>query len=160
MGQSSAIRVLEQSPARLVLYEPPYWPFAFGFLAAGVLIAGLLFLLFWKLDARPAARFTGCVLALPFLFFGIQAVSSKTIVELSARDRTLTIEKTKFFLESAPRVIEFDQVLRVVELQARRSYAVGLVLRSGETIPLTRYGDQPGKPLMIAAMDQFLAKTR
>ncbi len=159
VGQSS-IRVLEQSPERLVLYQPPYWIFGIGFVVAGILIAGLLFAFLSAQGVRTAVRFVGFVLALPFLYFGISALTAQTFVELSARDRTLKIQKVRLFQAAKPRVIGFDEILRVVELQARRSYAVGVVLRTGETVDITGYGDQPGKPLMIAAIDEFLARAR
>ena len=160
MGQSSAIRVLEQSPERLLLYEPPYWTFGIAFVVAGFLIASLLFLFFWKLQVRMPARFLGCVLALPFLFFGLKALTSQTFVEMSARDRTLKIQHMRFFQSTSPRVIPLDEIIRAVEVHARRSYAVGLLLRSGQTVAISSYGDQPGKPLMMEAINEFLSRTR
>jgi hypothetical protein len=160
MPESSAIRVLEQSPGRLVFYEPPYWPFAIGFVAAGVLIAALLFLFMWSLQVRTGVRFIGCILALPFLFFGIKAWTSHSLVEFSAADGAVAIRQTQFLIAGSPRTIPLADVVRAVELHARRSFAVGLLLRTGENVPITGYGDQGGKPLMIQSINQFLQATR
>jgi len=158
--QASSIRVLQQSPGHLLLYEPPYWAFAIAFLAVGLVIALGLFLFMWSLHVRTAMRWSGCVLALPFLFFGLKALTSRTLVELSAQDRTVRIQHAQFFVSGAPRNIPLDDVVRAIELHARRSYAAALLLRSGEHVLLTGYGDQLGKPGMIAAINEFLATQR
>src|SRR5262249_46193024 len=121
MPQSSAIRVLEQSPGRLVFYEPPYWTFALGFIAAGVLIAAILFIFMRSLHVRTPVRFIGCILALPFLFFGVKALTSQSWVELSAANQTVTIRQTQFLYAGTPRVIPLNHLVRAVEIHARRS---------------------------------------
>jgi len=158
--QASTIRVIEQSPGHLVLYEPPYWPFAIAFLAAALVIAVGLYLFMWSMNVRTAMRFAGCVLALPFLFFGLKALTSRTLVELSMQDRTVRLQHAQFFISSAPRIIPLDDVVRAVEVHARRSYAAALLLRSGEHVLLTGYGDQLGKPGIIAAINEFLSMPR
>ena len=160
MGPSSAIQVLEQSPERLLLYEPPYMPFAVGFLALGVFIIVLFFLFMWGVGVRGPMRFSGCLLALPFLFFGLKALTSHGTVEFSAATSTVTIRHTEFFQSTTPRVIPLNNVVQGIEMRARRSYAVGLLLRSGERVTVTAYGDQAGKPGMLDAINRFLMAAR
>ena len=76
------------------------------------------------------------------------------------QDRTVRVQHAQFFVSSASRIIPLDDVVRAVEVHARRSYAAALLLRSGEHVLLTGYGDQLGKPGMIAAINEFLAMPR
>ncbi|MGO9240763.1 MAG: hypothetical protein ACLQBJ_08125 [Bryobacteraceae bacterium] len=156
MAQASAIRVIEQARDRLVIYQPPYWPFAIGFLIAAVVIAVFVFGFLTLLSVRLPLRFAGLILALPFLFFSAKAALQQMFVQVSVPDRTLTIRHVGMFGTDA-RVLPLDEVDGVVQLRARRSTAVGLRLRSGETINLTGFTDQAGKDGMLLSLQLFLA---
>ena len=159
MAQASTIRVIEQTRDRLLIYQPPYWPFAIGFLVAAAVIAVFFFFFLGFLSVRPPIRFAGFVLALPFLFFGVKAALSQMFVEVSLPERTLSIRRAGLF-GSELRTIRLDEVDGVVELRARRSTAVGLRLRSGETINLSGFTDQSGKNEMFVSLELFLASAQ
>jgi len=159
MAQASTIRVIEQTRDRLLIYQPPYWPFAIGFLVAAAVIAVFFFFFLGFLSVRPPIRFAGFVLALPFLFFGVKAALSQMFVEVSLPERTLFIRRAGLF-GSELRTIRLDEVDGVVELRARRSTAVGLRLRSGETINLSGFTDQSGKNEMFVSLELFLASAQ
>jgi hypothetical protein len=159
MDLSSAIRIIEQTHDRLVIYQPPYWPFALGFLAGGVVLAVGLFVFFTLLSVKLPVRFAGFVLAIPFLVVGASAAASEVQVQASLPDRTVSIRRRGLF-GSDTRTIRLDDVDAAVDLQARRSTAVGLRLRSGETINLTGFTDQSGKSAMLGSLQLFLASAR
>ncbi len=79
MAQCWAIRVIEQTHDRILIYQPPYWPFAIGFLAVAAVIAVSVFLFLGLLSVKWPLRFAGFILALPFLFFGVQAAVSRNV---------------------------------------------------------------------------------
>ena len=159
MAQAAAIRVIEQSHDRLLIYQPPYWPFAIGFfIAAGVIAVGF-FWFFSFLSARPSIRFAGFVLALPFLFVGIKTALSQQYVDVSVPENTLTIRRLGMFGTDV-RAIPLDDVAGVVQLRGRRATAVGIQLRSGKTVDLSGFTDQRGKNEMSVALEMFLATNR
>jgi hypothetical protein len=111
------------------------------------------------LSVRMPFRFVGCVLALPFLLFGLKAAVSQMFVRASRPEHSLTIRHAGLF-GSHERVIRLDDIEAVVQLQARRSTGVGLRLGSGELVNLTGFTDQAGKSEMFAALELFLANER
>lgn len=159
MAQCWAIRVIEQTHDRILIYQPPYWPFAIGFLAVAAVIAVSVFLFLGLLSVKWPLRFAGFILALPFLFFGVQAAVSQMFVQGSLLDNTLSIRRSGLF-GSDVRTIKLDEIREVVQLRSRKSTAVGLRLRSGETVNLCGFTDQNGKNDMFVSLELFLASAR
>jgi hypothetical protein len=159
MAQASTIRVIEQTHDGILIYQPPYWPFAIGFLIAAAVIAVFFFFFLGMVSVRPPLRFAGFVLALPFLFFGVKAALSQMFVQVSLPDHTLSIRRAGMFGPTV-RTIRLDDVVGVVELRARRTTGVGLQLRSGETINLTGFTDQAGKSEMLISLEMSLVNAR
>jgi len=159
MVRDSAIRVVEQTHDGILIYQPPYWPFAIGFLAAAAVIVVVVFLFLGLLHVRWPLRFSVFMLALPFLFIGVKAAVSQMFVQVSLPDNTLSIRRTGLFGPDV-RTIQLDDIDGVVQLRARKSTAVGLRLRSGETVNLCGFTDQSGKNDMFVSLELFLANAR
>ncbi len=80
-------------------------------------------------------------------------------VQGSLLDNTLSIRRSGLF-GSDVRTIKLDEIREVVQLRSRKSTAVGLRLRSGETVNLCGFTDQNGKNDMFVSLELFLASAR
>ena len=118
MAQASTIRVIEQTHDGILIYQPPYWPFAIGFLIAAAVIAVFFFFFLGMVSVRPPLRFAGFVLALPFLFFGVKAALSQMFVQVSLPDHTLSIPVSYTHLFAPPPASELNPTVNAALSQA------------------------------------------
>src|SRR5438094_7632681 len=97
MLPSSAIRVVESTPSRLVIIDPPFYTLGIGFLICSIVAAAI-----WL---RPGSspdqrRFSWwAVVAIgPILLSGIGLLTSTTRIILSAHEGTVKIDRRYFGL--------------------------------------------------------------
>lgn len=158
MLPSSAIRIIESTPSRLVVWDPPYYGLGIGLLVVAVIGAAL-----WLVPRSQGGerRFSWwlVVVIAPFVLGGLGLLTSHTQVVLSSADNTAKIESRYFLFFHSDRVFPLDQLQRVSVETSEGYRSLAFVLRSGQTFTLGGFMDRPGYYEAEASINNFLASS-
>lgn len=152
---ASAIRVIEQTPARLVVLEPPY---TVGYVLA---VGGILWLLIaWFILSGPRAR-AWAYLALmgPGLLLALAgfATATWTRTVTFSRPSGQILTQSRVFgisLGASSRPLSEAVYADVVQIDVTRN--IMLHLHSGSAVPLFTNSDRHGQYEAAHAINQFL----
>jgi hypothetical protein len=156
------LRILLQSPEKLVLRLEPLLAWAMVVLFGGL----ALFLLLLALR-NPSPFLWYAALASLAIGFGVLALMRFVTLSLSRPDQTLRISRRGIF-GGSERVLKFSEIAEVVLEEARTKfepddrpnpiYRVVFVLHGGERLPLTPYLDaeKKSKSKAVALTREFI----
>jgi len=158
MIPSSAIQVVEQTPTRLVILDPPYY-----------LVGGLILLVGLVGALQFGRAFTGgkqvlvspwltLLLVSPFVLVGLGLLTSRTVVTLSRDLGNATVDRRIFGLPWLKKEVPLAD-LRNAEIQRghRQTKRLALVLRNGSKIGLGAFTNVGGgQEQAAAAINAFL----
>lgn len=156
MIPSSAIQVIERTPDRLVVLDPPYYLVALLVLLISLGTA----LQFVRVMAGQVTRVSrmGLLLTVPFLLAGLGLLTSRTRVTFSRQAGIVTVERKRCGILLPRKEILLSDVRRAqVQIGARRTQCLILVFRSGSTMELTNFGTQGGRTEAANAINAFLS---
>ncbi len=155
MLSSSAIRILENTPARLVAYDPPYQVFGWLFIFCGCFIAALM--VFVTVKAHPGKIILiGYLGALAFGLIGLGALTNDSTVTLSRQTGTLLVESRFYGTHRSGTSIPLTEIQSAVVRSVKNLNRVVLILKSGPEIPLTSATDRNGYAALADAINWFL----
>jgi len=156
MLSSSALRILENTPARLVAYDPPYQAFGWLFLFFGCCLAMLM--VFVMIKTHPGKiLFIGYLPALIFGVIGLGALLNDSTITLSRQSRSLVIENRFYGMRSSRAPIALTDIQSAAVRSVKNLNRVVVILKSGEEIPLTSATDRDGYGILAQDINRFLA---
>jgi hypothetical protein len=152
---ASAIRIIEQTPGRLVILEPPY---TVGYVLA---VGGILWLLVaWFFLSGPRARAIAYIALLgPGILLALAGFATATwtrAVTFSRPDNQI-LTQTRVFginLAASARPLSDAAYADVVQVDVTRN--ILLHLHSGSAVPLFTNSDRHGQHEAAQAINQFL----
>jgi hypothetical protein len=156
MLPSSAIQVVERTPWRLVVVDPPYYLLGLGFLALCAVSLPVALVVGVKYDVIKKVVVWWAITSLPFLIAGVVFSTGKTIVTFSRENGTLTIARSYIGISLRSRQFPLDQPVKAVVETARAGRSLILLTRAGPPITLTTVTDRGGYYEAADAINEFL----
>jgi hypothetical protein len=155
MFPSSAIRVVESSPSRLVIFDPPYYGLGLGLLLVAAISAGLWFLTRSNAGAKGFPWWIPLLVS-PFLLGGIGLMTSTTRLVLSAGAGTVKLSSCYFVFVCSNQEFRLGdlQGVRVETSEGFRSLV--FLLKSGETFSMGGFSSRAGYYEAEGAINEFL----
>jgi hypothetical protein len=155
MIRSSAIQILENSPARLVVYDPPYEVFGWFFIGAGLFVALIAIIVVLRSSSKAARWFF--LGAVPFILFGIAALSMDSFITFSYESGLMSLQKRLFGRSMSQQTFPLDSVVSAIVKSNKDTSQIVLLLKSGEEFRLTSGTDRDGYFAATEAMNVFLS---
>jgi hypothetical protein len=158
MIHSSAIEILENTPARLVVYDPPYDIFGWLFIGFGVLLIVIVsFVVLKRSNTTARWSFLGAV---PFILIGIAALSTDSFITLSYESGLVSLQKRLFRCPMSPQTFPLDSVVSAFVKYNKNTSQIVLLLKSGEEFRLTSGTDRDGYFAATEAINAFLSSRK
>ena len=157
MLPSSAIRIVESSPSRLVIFDPPYYSLGLALLLGAAFGAALWFLPRSHSNGKGFSWWIPLLVS-PFLLGGIGLLTSATRVVLSADEGTVRISSCYFLFYCGNQEFGFGD-LQGVRVETSEGYrSLVFLTKSGETFSLGGFSSRAGYYEAEAAINAFLSK--
>jgi hypothetical protein len=159
MIPSSAIQVVENTHARVVVLEPPYYSFGalLLFFALGMLVLGTVLLSRRNMAIIVYTFFlTGTLLGL----FGAYLATKKTTFTLSRDDGLLRVQTCAWGIRRSERVVSLDDIRRVTVETYKYTHVLTVVLNSGESFGVGDGSNRQGYYGAADIMNDFLGAPR
>jgi hypothetical protein len=154
---SSAIRIIERTPSRLVILDPPSYVFGSVFLAIGIVF--VLFALPFGRGTDGPAKFNwlAALMAAPFLLVGLINLTGQTTTTLSRETGNMMVDARYIGLRFSNANVPLTSVRQAtVESGGRGSRRLVAVLENGHVILLTGNTDRQGHYEAAIAINEFL----
>ncbi len=157
MSWTGSIQILENSPSRLQVVDPPYY-FAgamFVLVALGICAMSLI-----RDDSTtPPSRvgWPAFLIAVPFLVVAAAMLGSQTAITLDRSSNLLDIQIRKFFLPTQHRAEPLAHLRRAEVASYEGTQTLILLFASGSKLPLGSYTDRGGYPAAAEAINNFLS---
>lgn len=158
MLPTSALHVLERTPSRLVVINPPYYWIGLIFFLVG------LFLTFGMFAKGPGGARTGVnwvalIFATPFLLFGLAQLTGGTVATFSRESNSMMVAKRYFGISRKLTEVPLPSVRRaVVEGGGRRTQRLVIIVGTGNPVALGGYTTQAGYYEVADAINGFLSQ--
>ncbi len=151
----SPIQIIERTPARLVVVDPPYSLAGMVIVVVALAIAGLYWL---KSESDPEGRvgWPALLVAIPFFFMGLLLLTNKTVAILSRATNTLTVQHYYLGRPWRERVIPLSELGGADVASDQQTRGLALVLKSGESIWMGSFTDRKGYYAAADAINAFL----
>jgi hypothetical protein len=157
MIPSSAIQVVEHTPSRLAILDPPYYLIGWCFLVVGVSVAIFVLLRGGRSGWIENSRWTSSLLGVPFLLIGFGFLTSKTTAVFSRESQMMTINSSRFGISHKVEV-PLSSIRSANVVTGSNTRRLIVVLDSGTTINLTGLTDKQGQYPAMNAINDFLGQ--
>jgi hypothetical protein len=151
-----AIQVLEHTPSRVVILDPPYYSLAIIVLAFAACAGAVAAFLYLRQMVVPSA-----LLLLIFLVlagFGSFLMTRKRLISLDRSNGLLKIEKTTWGVSSVQATLPLDQIQKAIVENVRYTHSLVVVVKSGEAFALGGSSDRQGYFGAVDAINDFLGR--
>jgi hypothetical protein len=155
MFPSESIRVLENTPSRVVILDPPNYSFGAYMLFLGLCGAGIAIFLFYRRSLIPLGYMLVLVAGL-LGAFGIYLLTNQRLITLSRPDGTLKLEKSAWGLTHVQATISFNTVQRATVETVKYSRMLVVIMKSGESFALGDGSNRDGYYKAENAINDFL----
>lgn len=153
MPPFSAIRVIESTPSRLIVSDPPSYLVGVILLLVVILIATLLF--------RQRGQSSGVVLwivLIPLLIGSLNALTSHAELDFSREKNTLTVKQWRFGVAREIAVVPMDTVRNATVETSRGARRLIVVLNSGRVLTPSSGNVRAGYYEAANAINDFLGR--
>lgn len=157
MFTSSAIEVIERTPWRLVILDPPYYLLGAGLIATSLVALPFLWFLGSRYGVLSKALLWWVVVSIPFVAAGLALCTGRTVVTFSRETSRVSIERRYVGFAVRSRGYPLDHIARAAVETARAGRSLILLTRAGSPIVLTSITDRGGYYEAAQAINQFLA---
>jgi len=150
------IQVIESTPTRLVLVDPPFYLAggAFTLIALAVAATGL-----WTdYDRMPPERigWPALVLAVPFALIAAALMAGSTKLTLSRDNMRFQLTRTYFGIYRKETVLPLEELQSASVVSTEGTRQLQLHLRNGRTMTMGAFTDRKGYVDSAMAIDAFL----
>lgn len=157
MLPSSAIQVVENSRARLIVWNPPYYSLGAAFVVLGLVTFVVLLLVGRSQPARRSLRLGPLVLMTgPFVAVGFGLLTSQTVVTFSRDADEVSVQDRFFGVSSGTVKVPLGDVRFATVETSRGSRKLVLVCQSGRAIGIGVFSSQGGQYAAANAINDFL----
>jgi hypothetical protein len=155
MFPSEAIQVLERSPSRVVILEPPYYSMGIWLFFLALLFGAAAAFLFYK-GFLPALGIMFGLVVLGLGVFGTYLMTSKRLITVSRADGLLEVRTSSFGRTRVEGTLALDQVRKVVVENNRYANSLVVVKKSGEALSLDNGTNREGYYGAAEAINELL----
>jgi hypothetical protein len=138
-----AIQVVERSPLRVVIIDPPYYSAGAWILFFAVCV-GLAASFLWYRGYLPPLAGMLLLVFLGLSVFGLYLMTSKRVISLSRTDGILRIEKGAFGMSHPEAAVPLDQIQKAIVENVRFAHSLVVVMKSGQAFSLGGSSDRQG----------------
>lgn len=156
MLPSSALRVVDQSPSKLVIVDPPNYLVGLLLGFAAVLMLAVAIFLFRYHDARRIGAYLGIVLSLLFLFIAAWSGTGETTVTLSRDSGVLEVQPTSLGSPDQATQIPLSKIKRANVEALTSTRRLVLILDASEPVTLVDASGRDGYYQAADAINNFL----
>jgi hypothetical protein len=152
----SPIRIVEKTPSRLVIVDPPFY-LAGGMFA--LVSVGMAALSLWKdSDVTPVEQigWPALILALPFLVITAALLGGSTRLVLSRETRLFAMDKRYFWFFAKRMVMPLDELRSASVVNSDWTRQLQLQLSSGAVVTTGSLSDRRGYTDAANAINEFL----
>lgn len=158
MLPSSALHVVERTPTKLIVMNPPYYWIGLIFLLIGLFLTLGMFAK-GPAGTRAGLNWVALIFAVPFLLFGLAQLTGGTIATFSRERNNLIVVKRYFGISRKLTEVPLPSVRRaVVEGGGRRTQRLVIIAGSGNPVALGGYTTQAGYYEVADAINGFLSQ--
>jgi hypothetical protein len=156
MFPSSALRVVENTPNRLVIVNPPSYLVGTLFLLVALFLLTATIFGVKNLSLVRRAALCG-LLVLPFLLVAVAQLGSGSVAIFDGESRTVTVRTRVMGYPLRSAVVPLADLQRPVVESGRGTRRLVLLLRGGSIVPIgLGHSSQSGQYEAAAAISQFL----
>lgn len=156
MLPNSAIQVLEQSPSRLVVIDPPYYSLGIGFLIVAVITLSVT-AIHRSMTGRPlSTAWLGMILTALPLLIGLGLMTSRSIITLDRPTDTLTFDGRWIGLYHERATYPLSSILNATVETSSASARLVIVFQSGDALALSSFTGRRGQYTGANAINSFL----
>jgi hypothetical protein len=152
----SPVQVVEQTPSRLVVVDPPYYLAGICLTAASLLLAAFLWMQVDDADPQGRIGWPALVMAAPFLLIGLLLLTNVTTATLSRASNTLRIDRSYLGMVLRRREFPLSEVRCASVGTDQQTRRLAFVLVSGEEVWLGSFTDRKGYYAAADAINAFL----
>jgi hypothetical protein len=156
MLPSSALKVVDQSPAKLVIVDPPNYLVGFILGVVAVLILAVAIFLFRYHDARRIGAYFGIALSLLFLFIAAWSGTGETTLTLSRDTGILEVQPTSLGSADHATQIPLSKIKRANVETLPSTRRLVLILDAAEPVTLVDASGRDGYYQAADAINNFL----
>lgn len=155
MFPSESIQVLENTPSRVVILDPPNYSFGAYMVFLAVCGLAVAVFLFYRRSLLPLGWMLTLVAAL-LGTFGIYLLTNQRLITLSRAEGTLKIRKSAWGISRVQAEIPFNTVQRAAVETVKYSRILIVVMKSGESFALGDGSNRDGYYGAENAINNFL----
>lgn len=157
MFPSSALHVVERTPSRLVILNPPYYWVGGIFLVVGLFIVAAVLVPQKGPDLGSSTKLIGVLFAVPFLAVAAWLLTNRTTVTFSRDTGAMTVDHARFGFHHSRLQIPIEDVDKAsVAPMHAGSWRLEVMLRSGEPVMIGGQTTQKGYFDTAKAINDFL----
>ena len=155
MFPSESIQVLENTPSRVVILDPPNYAFGTYMLVLGACGAAIAIFLLYRRSLLPLGWM---LMLIGFLLgvFGFYLLTNKRVITLSRSEGTLKIEKSAWGATRLQAMVPLNTIQRATVETVKYSRILMVVMRSGESYALGDGSNRQGYYGAENAINGFL----
>jgi len=155
MFPPEAIRVVVNTPSKVVIVDPPYYSFGTWMLFLGLcaLLAGAFLI---ARSSVPAAGYLFLLVTLGLGLFGSYLITSKTTITLTRDDGWLKSRKEFWGMKRPETGVHIADVQRVTVETMKYSHRLVLIMKSGDTFGVEEGSNRQGYYGAAEAINGFL----
>lgn len=157
MIPSSAIRVVESSSSKLVIFDPPYYAFAVQlFIMCAISAVG--YFIFTRTQLYQEMRYKWFPLAIigGFVLLALGMASSRAYITLSRETGKMTIRRWICGIPRGQSEIDLAKIRRASVENSQGARVITVVLTDGSAIQLGSFTDQGGQFGAADAINHFI----
>jgi len=157
MFPSSAVRVIESSSSKLVIFDPPYYTFAIQlFIMCAISAVG--YFVFTRTQIYQEMRYKWWLPLLigAFAALALGMISSRSYITLSRDTGKMTIRRWVCGIPMRESEISLSRVRRAAVENFSGARIITVVLTDGTAIQLGNFTDQGGQFGAVDAINQFI----
>lgn len=151
MFASSVMRVVQSTPTRLVIVDPPYYLGGGILMLIGIILGAVLLNLKVQNSTRIAV-----IVTLPIFIAGLGALTSQTVMTFSRETGTVSIQRRWFGFSRSKIEVPLDSVRYATVQTQRGSRRFAIVLTSGRVLAPGSATTQGGEYDVTNAINDFL----
>jgi hypothetical protein len=157
MFPSSAIRVLERTPLKLIVASPPYYSAGTSFILLSLLTAVFLIYVGRKKPNQGERPLWPTLLLIgPFFAVGAGLLTSRTLATLSRDTGELTVERRFFGVPLNDVKVPLEDLRYATVEAGRGSRRLVLICQSGRVVSIGAFTDRGGQYAAANAINDFL----
>jgi hypothetical protein len=150
----SPIRVIDHTPTRLIILDPPYY------LLGGIFLLAAVALTVWgvisRKSASSAADWRASLLAIPLGIVAIVQLTSTTRIAFSREAGTMVLERRYAGITVRHEEVPIDRIRSSGVSSNDGNHSLFIELSSGQTVALTGNSDRVGHNAAADAINTFL----